>query len=172
MEKGYNIMSEIFEDDWGDNNIIKVSNKELKRALIRKHLGKLCTCKNRTILIDKENRRVECSECGAPLDPFDVLYDMCFKEHMYYSSLKAMRDEKEELEKWLMNNRMGKTLRELASHLRQGMIPCCPECDKPFDIENIKSYCSKNYAIALKQEQLLRQLRNNSTPPADYFQNP
>lgn len=152
----------IFEDEWGDENIIKVSGKQLKRALIKKHLGKLCNCKDRTILIDKENRRVECSECGAPLDPFDVLYEMCFQEHMFYTSLKAMRNEKEELEKWLINNRMGKTLREIASKIRAGFLPLCPHCENYFELEQIKSWVNLSYASEVYKKKLLERRRNNA----------
>ena len=143
-------------DDWGDESIIKVSGKQLKRALISKHLGKLCECKNRTILVDKHNRRLECSECGAPLDAFDVVADLCFSEHMYYSSLKFMRQEKEELEKWMLNNRMGSALRKIASYIRRGLIPNCPHCKMPFDLDNLTSWTSKEYAEALYQQKLFK----------------
>ena len=143
-------------DDWGDESIIKVSGKQLKRALISKHLGKLCECKNRTILVDKHNRRLECSECGAPLDAFDVVADLCFNEHMYYSSLKFMRQEKEELEKWMLNNRMGSALREIAIYIRRGLIPNCPHCKMPFDLDNLTSWTSKEYAEALYQQKLFK----------------
>lgn len=143
-------------DDWGDESIIKVSGKQLKRALISKHLGKLCTCQNRTVLVDRKNRRLECSECGAPLDPFDVVADLCFSEHMYYSSLKFMRQEKEELQKWMLNNRMGSALREIASNIRRGLIPSCPHCKMPFDLDNLKSWTSKEYAEAIYQQRLLK----------------
>lgn len=143
-------------DDWGDNSILKISGKELKRFLVRKHLGKICDCTNRTILIDYENRRVECAECGAILDPFEILKELTTSDHLRYQYLKFLRQEKEELEKWKLNNRMGFALRDIASKIRRGMIPCCPNCKIPFDLENLSHWTSKEYAEAMYQQKLLK----------------
>ena len=48
-------------DDWGDDAILKISGKELNRYLVSKRLEKICTCKNRVVLVDAINRRCECS---------------------------------------------------------------------------------------------------------------
>lgn len=141
-------MEENLQDDWGDNAIVKISNKELKRFLIRKRLGKICECKNRTVLVDFENRRLECSECGAILDPFDIVKELTFQDHRRYSYLKSLREEKEQLQKWMLNNRMGSTLRNIASYLRQNLLPKCPHCNEAFELENITGWVSKEYAVA------------------------
>lgn len=132
----------------------KISEKKLKRYFVDKYLGKLCECKNRTILVDTRNRRLECSECGAPLDPFDVVQGLLNSEDNYYRNIAYLKQEKEELEKWMLNNRMGQTLREIASNLRRGLLPKCPHCDKPFELEKIKVWCSKEYAIYLYQKEM------------------
>ena len=94
---------ENMKDDWGDDAILKISGKELNRYLVSKHLGKICTCKERVILIDTKNRRCECSECGAILDPFDILSEITSKDHLRYNYLKYLKQEQEELEKWKLN---------------------------------------------------------------------
>lgn len=83
-------------DDWGDDAILKISGKELNRYLVRKRLEKICTCKDRVVLVDTINRRCECSECGAILDPFDVLEEITLKDHMRYNYLKYLKNEIEE----------------------------------------------------------------------------
>lgn len=132
----------------------KISEKKLKRYFVDKYLGKLCECKNKTILVDTINRRLECSECGAPLDPFEVIEELLNYQDNFYSTIKGLKQEKEELEKWMLNNRMGQTLREIASNLRRGLLPECPHCDKPFELEKIKAWCSKEYAIYLYQKEM------------------
>lgn len=149
------------KDYWGDDFTLKISNKELKRALVAKHLGKLCTCKNRTVIIDEKNRRLECSECGAPIDPYKFIGELALKEHLLWQHLKALREEIETLEKWKLNNRMGQTLRHVASYLRRNMIPLCPHCREPFELEQIKSWTSKEYAIKLAQAKLLNEVSND-----------
>lgn len=67
---------------------------------------------------------------------------------MLYIRYKAFLENDER------NNRMGKTLRDLASNIRQNLIPCCPYCKEPFELENLTSFCSKEYAIRLKQQKL------------------
>lgn len=148
-----------FKDDWGDDAILKVSGKELNRYLVQKHLGKICTCKERVVLIDTKNRRCECSECGAILDPFDVLSEITMKDHLRYNYIKYLKQEQEELEKWKLNNRMGFALREIASQIRRGLIPTCPHCKEPFDLEKLKDgvWMSKEYAEARYQQNLLKQ---------------
>jgi len=94
-----------------------------------------------------ENRLLECSECGAILDAFDVVEKLLNTENYFWEQIKYLKQEKEELEKWMLNNRMGRSLREIASQLRRGLIPYCPHCNEPFDLENLKSWCSKEYAI-------------------------
>lgn len=147
-------------DDWGDDEIIKVSGKELRRILIRKHLGELCQCGYpHHVVIDFENRRLECRDCGAPIDPFEFLKELCTRNHLMWEHLKFMREEKENLEKWMLNNRMGQTLRNFASQLRAGKVPLCPHCHQPFEFENIKSWTSKEYAKLLYQQNLFEKAK-------------
>lgn len=154
---------ENMKDDWGDDTILKISGKELNRYLVRKHLGKICTCQKRVILIDTNNRRCECSECGAILDPFDILSEITSRDHLRYNYLKYLKQEQEELEKWKLNNRMGFALRQIASNIRRGLIPCCPHCNEPFDIEKLpeQTWMSKEYAEALYEQKLLKRRNNN-----------
>ncbi len=138
-----------------EDDILKVSEKELKRAFVSARLKKLCECQTRTIYYDLKNRILECAECGAILDPFDVVVSIADGESRYINNIKFLKQEKEELEKWMLNNRMGATLRKIASNLRQGSIPVCPHCKEPFELDQITEWISKEYAICLSQLKML-----------------
>lgn len=132
-------------DDYDDE--IKISDKLLKRCFVQARVNKLCSCENKTLKIDLHSREIECGECGARLDPFDTLVELYRQESYYWMRLKALKDECEELEKWLLNNRMGQTLRKLAAEIRANKLPCCPHCGEAVDLTTINTYCSKDYAI-------------------------
>ncbi len=143
-----------FDDEKNDE--LKIDEKTLKRYFVHARLNKTCDCKNKQILIDIANRELECSICGAKLDPFDVVVQLNRQEDRYWNIMKALRQQCEDLEKWMLNNRMGKKLRDFASNLRQGLIPKCPHCNKPFDLANLTHWCSKEYAIALNNKKSLQ----------------
>lgn len=73
-----------------------------------------------------------------------------------YKLLKTLTEIREIAEKWMLNNRMGSALREIASNIRRGLIPACPHCKMPFDLDNLKSWTSKEYAEAIYQQKLLK----------------
>lgn len=127
----------------------------IKKYFVRKRLEKVCNCSNRTILYDPINRTLECQECGAILDPYCVIEELATAESLYYSKIESLKEIKSDLEKWLANNRMGQALRTIAQYIRNGQIPCCPHCDKPFNLEDLKTFCSKDYAkwkMQIKEE--------------------
>lgn len=138
-----------------DDEVLRISDTELRKYFVKKRLEKVCTCKNRTILIDTENRLLECSECGAILDAFDIVESLANKDDDYWWNLKALEQQKEDLIKWLANNRMGQALRNIASHIRQGLIPSCPHCNMPFDLERLNTWQSREYA-EIKAKEIFR----------------
>ena len=138
----------------GDDEPLKIGEKQLKRLLVHARIEKKCTCKQKTILIDYGSRLLKCSECGALLDPFDVVTELLFSEKRYWEQIKYLREEVETLEKWMLNNRMGQTLREIASNIRSKKVPLCPHCKEPFELEQITGWTSKEYAIYYQQEKL------------------
>lgn len=139
-----------FDDEMNDE--IKIDERTLKRYFVQARLNKICECKEKSIKIDLISREIECSVCGARLDPFDTLEELYRQESRYWLILKGLRQQCEELEKWLMNNKMGKTLRSIAAELRQNRLPCCPHCGEAIDLTAINTYCSKEYAISKYNE--------------------
>lgn len=60
----------------------------------------------RSVVLDPDSRTLQCDDCGAYVDPFDVLARMVAKEIRLTSSralltyeVKKLRDEKRELDK-------------------------------------------------------------------------
>lgn len=130
------------------DDINAISREELNKIFIEKKLNIDCKCRNENIYIDIQNKRIECAKCGAILDPFDVVYRLLYQEERYMERIKFLRQQCEELEKWLLNNRMGSALREVASNLRQKKVPECPHCGYGIDITNLKCWMSVDYAVA------------------------
>lgn len=125
-----------------------ISQEELNKIFIEKKLNIDCRCRDENIYIDIHNRRIECAKCGAILDPFDVVYRLFYQEERYMNRIEFLREQCEELEKWLLNNRMGSALREVASEIRQKKVPACPHCGYGVDITNLKTWMSYDYAVA------------------------
>ena len=141
-----------------ENDELKIDGNTLKRYFVHARIEKLCTCKKKQIKIDIANRELECSICGARLDPFDVVVELYKQESRYWQVYKALKDQCEELEKWKLNNRMGSALREIAREIRQGKIPACPHCKEPFDLEKIDTWWSREYAKAHFEQKFLNSL--------------
>ena len=139
-----------------------ISEDKLNKVFIKKKLNIDCKCRNENIYIDIQNKRIECAKCGAILDPFDVVYRLFYQEERYMERIKFLRQQCEELEKWLLNNRMGSALREIAREIRQGKVPSCPHCRKPFDLEKINSWWSKEYAEAQFQQEFLNSVKEQN----------
>ena len=142
-----------------EDDEFKIDGETLKRYFVQARIEKLCTCKNKQLKIDIRNREIECGTCGARLDPFDVVVELYKQESRYWQIMKSLRNQCEELEKWLLNNRMGSALREIARKIRQGNIPSCPHCKEPFDLEKIDCWWSREYAEAHFQQKLLNSVK-------------
>jgi len=114
----------------------------LKRAFIRINSEKACTCENKTILVDTQNKVLECKECGAVLDPFNEIEKMMYNEVKYIENIKVLIEEKKELTKWMASNRMGILLKKWASNLRLNRLPVCPKCHESIDVYKVNTWRS------------------------------
>lgn len=70
-------------------------------------------CRHRRLSIDQEHRLVECKECGAEVDPFDVLWDYAVNERQLYNVEKRRKELYEEL------NRLKREERNTKARLRR-----------------------------------------------------
>ncbi|NDV21005.1 hypothetical protein GO013_16460 [Pseudodesulfovibrio sp. JC047] len=87
------------------DNIIPFDNS-LKVKIASRSLKKTCCRHRRSVVLDPDSRLLECDDCGAFVDPFDVLADIVNREVRLTSSreylaheVKKLRDEKRELDK-------------------------------------------------------------------------
>lgn len=66
------------------------------------------SCKHRSVIVDAENRTIECNHCGADIDAFDFIMKDAEQEefmHQRYEYLKtainSLQSQKDRLEKEL-----------------------------------------------------------------------
>lgn len=110
---------------------------------------KLCQCFDPHYEIDFQNRLVYCTDCGAIVEPFDVLTHLANHYSRIEEQIKHLLEQRKEIvnyKPWLL------ALRNLESQYRGGkMLPCCPICQKPFYFEKITCWVDRK----------LHELRNN-----------
>lgn len=119
----------------------------LDKIRIERGLGKVCKCKNRTFIIDTDNRRVTCGQCGAVIDPYDALYDIAFEDERRNESLERMRAQAEEIANYKPYLKVIKRLEK--DYRGRKMLPNCPRCHQPFYLEELTSWTGRKFAEAL-----------------------
>lgn len=80
---------------------IKIIQFKPERSFTRKRPDdvkqRLCTHKN--ILVDEENRMINCQECNIVLDPFDYLLKVCYQDESAFNNHTQLLIEVEKLKK-------------------------------------------------------------------------
>lgn len=113
-------------------------------ARIQRDRKKLCQCGNPHYDIDIANRIVECRDCGAVMDAFDVLVRLAERGEQIERLEKTMLEKAKAYGEMASDefNRMIKSriFRDMQSHYRKNMFPVCPECGEPFDPVKIGSW--------------------------------
>lgn len=126
----------------------KLPEKVIGLDLIRisRGLGKICKCDKRKFVIDTDNRRVNCSSCGAIVDPFEAMLEMAGRHEDYNRQVEHLLEQKKQIadyKPWL------KVIKNLESQYRgRKMIPVCPRCSEPFYLEELTRWMGKPYAEA------------------------
>jgi hypothetical protein len=112
---------------------------------------KLCQCREPHYEIDYRNRLVYCTDCGAIVDPFDVLNYLATHYNRISSQVEGLLEQRKEIlnwKPWLLS------FRKLESEYRGGkMLPCCPVCNEPFYFERIVSWVDRKM-VELRVEKL------------------
>jgi len=118
----------------------------LDHIRINRGIDKICTCKNRKYILDTTNRRINCSSCGAVIDPYDAMYDLSRKSEDMMDSVERLLEQRKQIlnyKPWLV------TIRKLEKRYRgKKTIPCCPRCDEPFYLEELVHWMGKSFADA------------------------
>lgn len=110
---------------------------------------KLCQCFDPHYEIDMQNRLVYCIDCNAIIDPFEVLCSLARHYSRIENQVNGLLEQRRKIvnyKPWLL------VFRDLESRYRsKEMLPCCPECGKPFYFEQINTWTSR------KMEELRRE---------------
>lgn len=104
---------------------------------LEKNKEKLCKCKIPHYEVDSVNRLVSCEDCGALIDPFDALVNIC-KHQDSYKEYQKEAIEKVKLYRELADKEWRRRLKnacfkDMEKNYINGMHPICPVCGELFD---------------------------------------
>lgn len=107
---------------------------------------KLCECLEPVYEIDAQNRIVTCTKCGAIVDPFEALLEIARHYDRLNKGTAALLEQRRQILDYKPHLLL---LREFAEHYgngrgRNSMVPCCPNCGKPFDLP-IREWCNRAF---------------------------
>lgn len=113
---------------------------------------KICSCSTPRYEIDYANRLVLCTDCGAVVDPFEALYKLARHYDRINSQLDMARQQAKELRNYQPRRRVLKELEQRMSRGDNTMIPTCPHCHEPFELEELlaTNWCNKRYIERMK----------------------
>lgn len=107
---------------------------------------KRCKCIDRKFVIDPRNKEVHCASCGALVDPFEALMDICNWMERENNEIDMMAHQRQELMQYKPYLRVIKYLEK--NYRGRKMLPCCPVCHEPFYLEEITSWDGIEYGKA------------------------
>ncbi|SRR5690625_3220450 len=119
---------------------------DIDQIRINRGIEKICKCDDRRFVVDTQNRRVTCGDCGAVVDGYDAMYELA----MYGEKLKQQVDNLLEQRKQIANYKPWLvTIRNLEKKYRgRKMLPNCPACSEPFYLEELTHWTGKPFAEA------------------------
>lgn len=123
---------------------------------INRDCRKICTCKPPAYEIDVKNRLIQCTECGAYIDPFDAMVELATNGERLEKQLEELIERKKSYAKEvneLYTKRFRlKKFRDLQNCYLKDLMPYCPRCEQPFDPTEITSHSHKNYCGDYKKK--------------------
>ncbi|GAA0491122.1 hypothetical protein GCM10008986_16480 [Salinibacillus aidingensis] len=119
---------------------------EIDQVRINRGIEKICKCDNRKFMIDTQNRQVNCSSCGAVIDPYDAMYELATNGEKLRNQVEQLLEQRKQIanyKPWLV------TIKRLEKQYRgKKMLPNCPRCAEPFYLEEIKRWTGRSFADA------------------------
>lgn len=119
---------------------------------IERNKQKDCNCISPAYEADVKNRRINCTKCGAVVDPFDVVVNIG-RRHEELNELHERRlEQKKEIDKYKPHLR---TIKYLEQQERRQLTPYCPACSEPFRLSELTHWVAEKFAaarIAIRQE--------------------
>lgn len=116
---------------------------------VEKGREKICKCNPPQYEIDTTNRIVVCEDCGATIDPFEALINICeYNDKMKEYQQKALERAKT-YEEWAdkeHRRRMrNKAFKDMDTQYQSGLYPYCPKCGEMFDPIELSRWGNKNF---------------------------
>lgn len=120
---------------------------QLDQIRINRNLKKECNCSIKRYVVDTTNKRIFCQGCGTQVDPYDAMLDLANRHERINEDLQRLHEQRKQLldyKPWLL------TIRNLEKRYRgKKSLPCCPRCNKPFYLEELKTWISREWADKL-----------------------
>ena len=132
-------MMQMDNDFINKDDIVKVTPVRLDVLKIEFAKRKLCDCFEPKYEIDYQNRLVWCTECKAIVDPFEALLHIARNHDRINRQHEAMLKERESVAGYNPRMHIIKKLAERYGNKRNPLIPCCPICREPFELQDIVS---------------------------------
>lgn len=132
-------------------DIIEEKGKVLSFTLLKveKCREKICKCSPPHYVIDTANRIVICDDCGAVLDAFDAIVELCnhIKEYEEYQdkALKQINTYREMADEEYRRRFRNRVFKEMDAEYRKGMLPRCPQCGEIFEPTKINQWTNRKY---------------------------
>jgi DNA-directed RNA polymerase subunit RPC12/RpoP len=109
----------------------------------RVNAKKVCKCFDRSFIVDPINKFVECSKCGAIIDPFEAIYEIARNKERMVEENKRILEQRKQIQSY---KPYLVAIKNLEKESRSGkMVPTCPHCSKPFRLDQLNTWVSKEY---------------------------
>lgn len=113
---------------------------------------KLCECQNPHYEIDYQNRLVTCSDCNAVVEPFMAIYEIAKHYEMLNSQVSDLLEQRREIANYKPHLVVIKNLERYYRSNNYSMVPCCPRCDEPFDLNELDRWVNRSIANITRRE--------------------
>lgn len=140
----------------GPENVVRVTD-----FLAKKHVPPVC--RHDRIVLDVNNRAVECKDCGKGIEPYEALIALADRTGAFQNRVDAMRKDHHNLAGFVPRLRAVRAL----EHLWGGKkLPLCPHCKKGVSAEAMAKmgWVNQRFAEAVERE------KAEQAPPGDVVQ--
>jgi len=127
--------------------VIDIGDARIARGKARREYT---ACRHRSLVYDKQERRVWCQDCEREVPAFDALMGLVEGYDEALQRLDRRRKQLEEAERFAVRGRAAKVMDE--AWRSRNMVPACPHCRRgifPEDVVKGVGMVGKDYAAAL-----------------------
>ena len=131
----------------GGTTVVDIGDARVARGMSRREYS---ACSHKSLVYDKQERRVWCQDCEREVYAFDAFTGIVEQYDRAIKSIEKRRKQVEEAERFAVRGRAAKVMDE--AWRSRNMIPACPHCRRgifPADVVNGVGMVGKDYAAAL-----------------------